>query len=335
MARMAAPNRNQHWVPQFYLRYFATPETRDSASPKIWAFPIHAGEEFVTSPRNVAAKRDLYSFCTGKVDEELAALEGTLRQYWPTLTEKQYPIDLGFRRGISLFIATLYMRHPATLDRQRRFATTMKNALALPPQDTSGHMSTASVTIRGETYAIDPVELEEFRASTDEDIKANWGTMILSTSGWLAQQLVELPWTVLVRDEPAFITTDQPVTLINSNRDNTPILHPDTVIYFPLSTTKLVVINQNRHRNSHIVQIARGHEAVFNYILFRSAYQHVFSAWDSIYLMDQVVRFGDWARAEQGRFVHEARRAVDPVLGRNDRCYCGSGLKFKRCCYPR
>lgn len=35
------------------------------------------------------------------------------------------------------------------------------------------------------------------------------------------------------------------------------------------------------------------------------------------------------------------RSATEPVerdrprLGRNDRCYCGSGLKYKRCCWTK
>src|SRR4051794_6675403 len=118
---MGAPNRNQHWVPQFYLSYFATPDTRDTKYPKIWAFPVkEQKEEFRTHTRNVAAKRDLYAFCKPDVDKRLSNLESMLGKFWPIISADRYPIDLGFKRGISLFIATLYLRHPAELERQRR-----------------------------------------------------------------------------------------------------------------------------------------------------------------------------------------------------------------------
>jgi hypothetical protein len=30
--------KNQHWVPQFYLRHFATPETRGKDGAQVWIF---------------------------------------------------------------------------------------------------------------------------------------------------------------------------------------------------------------------------------------------------------------------------------------------------------
>ena len=95
---VAAPNRNQHWVPRFYLRYFATAETRDTKQPMVWAFPVKEGEEFVTQTRNVAAKRDLYAFCEPAVDKRLTDLESRLGEFWPRIIEDCYPISADFKR---------------------------------------------------------------------------------------------------------------------------------------------------------------------------------------------------------------------------------------------
>ena len=56
----AKPKR-QHWVPCFYLRYFATQETRMSRQPKVWVLSKHEGDPMLTSIRNVAHQRYLYS----------------------------------------------------------------------------------------------------------------------------------------------------------------------------------------------------------------------------------------------------------------------------------
>src|ERR1039457_2681224 len=98
---MAAPNRNQHWVPQFYLRGWATATTRGTNKPQIWAFPIEDGEEFKTIPRNVAAQRDLYTFCSPEVDRRLTDLEGFLGRFWPRFTDDHYPLDDAFRKTVS------------------------------------------------------------------------------------------------------------------------------------------------------------------------------------------------------------------------------------------
>jgi hypothetical protein len=44
---------NQHWVPRFYLRYFSTPETRDTQDPKAF---VHERESLADSPRFESTK---------------------------------------------------------------------------------------------------------------------------------------------------------------------------------------------------------------------------------------------------------------------------------------
>ena len=53
--------KNQHWVPRFYLRTFATPETRESSDPQVWIFSTQYGDPQLTNVKNIAAKRFLYS----------------------------------------------------------------------------------------------------------------------------------------------------------------------------------------------------------------------------------------------------------------------------------
>lgn len=319
-------------MPQFYLRYFATPETRDSDRPQIWAFPRYAGDEFRTRVRNVAAQRDLYSFCAPQVDDRLSDLESFLGRFWPTLTQDRYPLDLAFKRGISLFIATLFLRHPSQLERHRRFTSSVAKSLEAGPKDQNGKTQVNVVEIAGKEHPINPGELDRFRTMSDEEIQAAWGRTILTDSGYLAQQLIDRPWTVLVTAEPAFITTDHPVALHNESRSDAPIVHSETRVYFALSPTKLVLINGNKSDDGKLVQIRDGAEAVFNYCIYRSAYKHVFSSWDSMEMLNQIAHFGEWARAESKRRVDDMLQRAKWRIGRNDPCYCGSGMKFKRCC---
>lgn len=34
-------SKHQHWVPQFYLCYFATPESHGTKTPQVWIFSSH------------------------------------------------------------------------------------------------------------------------------------------------------------------------------------------------------------------------------------------------------------------------------------------------------
>jgi len=51
--------KNQHWVPRFYLRYFATPETRQTKEPKVWIFSKdeNDGDESCPNVKNICSKR--------------------------------------------------------------------------------------------------------------------------------------------------------------------------------------------------------------------------------------------------------------------------------------
>lgn len=47
--------KSQHWVPRFYLRYFATPETKETSEPRAWIFSKEEGPPALTSIRKVGA----------------------------------------------------------------------------------------------------------------------------------------------------------------------------------------------------------------------------------------------------------------------------------------
>ena len=47
--------RNHHFVPQFYLKGFARPRSKDG---RLTVFDLKTRKSFATRPRNVAARRD-------------------------------------------------------------------------------------------------------------------------------------------------------------------------------------------------------------------------------------------------------------------------------------
>ena len=101
---------NQHWLPRFYLRYFATPETRDSAKPCAWIFSKECGDPTVTTLRNIAAWRYLYSPLdragnrSWRVEQRLAKVESLMAVLWPVLTTELVDLhgDESIRKGLAL-----------------------------------------------------------------------------------------------------------------------------------------------------------------------------------------------------------------------------------------
>src|SRR5690349_15322055 len=92
---------NQHWIPQFYLRRFATADSLRSRRPKVWIFSKHSdgGDPALTNVRNVCAWRYLYSprgddgQRDWNLEVKLGDLETTLAQIWPAVSSDF--LDLG------------------------------------------------------------------------------------------------------------------------------------------------------------------------------------------------------------------------------------------------
>lgn len=59
--------KQQHWVPRFYLRYFATPETAAGDEPQVWILSKDEGEPKLTlSPTRVLMMDDRHDQPAGR-----------------------------------------------------------------------------------------------------------------------------------------------------------------------------------------------------------------------------------------------------------------------------
>src|SRR5579871_5291179 len=152
------PQKNQHWVPKFYLRYFATQDSRDSGQPKVWIFSNRHddGEEKLTSVKNVCSKRFLYSpfKINGERDfgfeEKLSELESTLGPIWPSLAIGFVNLaDETLRKGLALFAAVMYLRTPSMRDQIERLHKQLVDLLEAGPMLSDGTPAIESLEING------------------------------------------------------------------------------------------------------------------------------------------------------------------------------------------
>jgi hypothetical protein len=111
--------KNQHWVPQSYLRRFATPETRESEIPKIYRFDKTKPEvePHLRSVREVCSSNYLYSpkLPSGERDwsteSMLQEIEADAGEMWPQLDSGDLPLDdVAPRRSIAQFLAAMQVR---------------------------------------------------------------------------------------------------------------------------------------------------------------------------------------------------------------------------------
>lgn len=281
---MATPNKRQHWVPQFYLRYFATEETRESGRPQVWATPIGDGPVFRPQINKVAAKGFLYSPLLedgtrdDRTDRRLQHIESVMGQLWPRIAHHHYFMDDPFRKGMSLFLATMLLRNPRALAQHCDSHAKLVSLLDSAPKDAVGNPCVDRFIVNGKESRVDVGNWAQFRDRTDEGMKKQFADSIMRFGGRLARVLLnKRPWNIVFADQPAFATSDHPVALYNEHQRRPGVARPDTMVFFPISPTRMLVIGEERWKDGMAFPLRAGGEGLFNLFVYRSAHRFLFT----------------------------------------------------------
>jgi hypothetical protein len=246
--------KHLHWVSYFYLRYFATPESRHSKEPQVWIFSKDDtdGDEVRTNIRNVCGKRYLYAptDASGKRDyileKQLGHLESAIGLLWPKVADGF--IDLSeetVRKGLSLFVAVMHLRNPEFRKSLEKTHTQFVEAFGrLPTKD--GKPNVDSIEIEGQQYPFDTRGWDEYRDLAKNDHDRLFIEFIQSEAIRMADTLMKKRWSIVISEQDSFITTDRPVLLGHGSRRNYGYGTPGVVINFPLSPKRILVMDDMR-----------------------------------------------------------------------------------------
>ena len=90
--------RRQHWVPRFYLRFFATGESRAEENPRVWTYSQGSDPKLI-GVNNIVLENNIYSPLqnTGERDYEiekrLATLEGLCAKVWSSFADADFEFN--------------------------------------------------------------------------------------------------------------------------------------------------------------------------------------------------------------------------------------------------
>src|SRR5260370_39160148 len=109
------PDDQQHYVPQFLLKNFATGSNRNK---QIWVFDKQSDRSFRTSVRNVASQGGFYDFRVGaearSLDPALQRLENAVVEDIRRVVQHRIiPTDPEARVRIAFFVAVQMVRTDA------------------------------------------------------------------------------------------------------------------------------------------------------------------------------------------------------------------------------
>ena len=128
--------KRQHYVPKFYLKEFATDNTygkKDKAQVHIYDLENEkkdirniktiAYEKYLYSPQNEENPRSSY------MEDKLADMESLMSKIWKGFANTRMGLSSSMKKGISLFIATLILRHPENLDKNKEMKTFLADVI--------------------------------------------------------------------------------------------------------------------------------------------------------------------------------------------------------------
>ena len=300
--------KHQHWVPQFYLRHFATPESRGTNRAQVWIFSKddEDGDETLTNVRNVCGKRYLYSPVgdSGErvwdLDAKLEGLESTMGTIWPSLAEGV--VDLAHptvRKGLSLFVAVMHLRNPESRKAVERTHRTLVELFEDIPTRPDGTPDVKSVEISGEKYALDTSGWNEYRAWGKNDHDRFFAHIVESEAIRIAEVLMQKRWSVILSEREVFVTTDKPVVLQHQSRQTFGFGTPNVMVSFPLGPKRLLVMDDMHHEpTNQYYPLKESAEGAFNLSIWKNGSRFMITGRPVHRVLTEIVK---WAEAYQSQ----------------------------------
>jgi hypothetical protein len=275
---MSKPRR-QHWVPRIYLRSFATPDTIGKENPDVWLFHKEAGDPFRTSISNVAAESFLYSPQTANgerdfgIEDQLANLESSIAPLWRRFANEF--VDLKnpiVRKGLGLFLSTLFHRNPQRIDDHAKILSEIKS---------------------GSKQDFRTVAKDNLHKSIREKFKSEFVQTLLTESIPTAEQIMKKRWAVVVSNEPVFATSDHPFMVMHEDLLLRNLGFFGGTILVPVSPIRMMIIDDNHAEGNNYYELQRDTLGAFHAVVLRQALRFLISSCASDEVLCEIAKVSD------------------------------------------
>jgi hypothetical protein len=245
MGRTPVPKR-QHWVPRFYLRYFKVPDANPRLE-QVWIFHRKEGEPILTAIENIAVGKHLYSpkrrdgTRDPRLERKLADLESLLSRLWPKLASGFVNLASdGVRKGIALFLAVQFLRHPDRRDLVSDSRRRIVEFIRQQPADSDGAPDIDTLQVGSRVVKLDKKGWQSYADAGPEFDEQAWHTIVEKGAFRYAKMLLEKRWSMVFIDDPLFVTSDHPLFVANPDLSRHQLGGKNAVLMFPVSPTRVL-----------------------------------------------------------------------------------------------
>jgi len=299
------PPKRHHWVPQFYLKWFATPESAAGKNPQVNIFHRKTGEPLATSVRNIAVEKYLYAPLADNGPGErdfsreidLAELDDLLSQIWPTLACGFADLSSQpLRKGISLYLATLFLRHPYSFARQRESRNELIQIIERAPKDRDGLPDLEWIEIGSDKRRVlfDKTQWHTLKNNDYNNEHQFFVDMIRTSAIDISEGLMRKRWSMVFMDEPLIVTSDNPFFVMDPDKKRDQILGPGVKLMFPVSPTRILCFDDLNEPRNQYYNVPSNQAGLYNFMTWVNTDDFLISPRD----IDQVLQEIDEMRQQ-------------------------------------
>lgn len=260
----------------------------------------------------------------------LSSADSALASHWRRIATGLPDLNhfQGIRRAVAWLMAILLARHPDRMDDGTQFHRMMLRMMRGRPKNAFGVPLIEKVQIGAQSFDFDSADWDSYRNARDADLRRVFSNAIKPLTIKMTELLLRKTWTIVVSRRSTFVTSDRPVYYYNSQRKPFGLSTPGTIIFFPISPTRLLIVHDEGDGSCRYQHLRRRDELPFNFLTWVNARRFLISQFNPTPLLDKMVE-----ESEKFDRIHANNRRQSPSkVGRNSPCPCGSGIKFKRCC---
>ena len=224
------------------------------------------------------------------MEDKLARLESKLSVIWKGIAQGTVPLTYFHKEVIDLFIATLIFRHP---NHEKKIEYVEKDICNKLFEDIPKSIENIGFIVNGKETIVNVEKIKGRKMKSDNEIQISFIKYLDELSMKFSKMLLKKKWSILVSSKREFITSDKPVVITNPKTGFLGINSEGVIIYFPLSPTRLLILEDNLDNESDTMSnpLNNVYAPYFNHKILSNAYKYVISNRDIKEVATEIEKF--------------------------------------------
>ncbi len=183
----------------------------------------------------------------------------------------------GIKKLLSLFFATLLLRHPDELEDTRRTHRHLVAWYETLPKDPLGHPIVPRYEHEGKKYPFDASQWDDYRDADDNAMTKMFAEAIEANARSLANEIFKKRWAFLCLEQPRLFTSDFPLVVKHPEQKVAGLRTTGVHLFFPVSPRRMLHMSDRDNNSDGFYPFPSEKAAELNFFTFGNSKQFILS----------------------------------------------------------